>query len=235
MEFKVGCCGWACAHQKYYKDFRVIEIQETFYQPGAIPKYEKWRKESPCDFEFVLKAPQLITHRPTSPTYRKVKIKIPDSKKKHYGSFVPTEEVFSAWDQIDKIAKALETKVILFQCPAGFNSCPGHRDNLQKFFKKINRRNYILVLELRADWKEEIKKICQKLDLVHCVDPLKENSAWGRINYFRLHGLPGYNLDYSYKIKDLVKLKKLCDRKVNYVMFNNLSMQKDAKRFQKLL
>lgn len=135
---------------------------------------------------------------------------------------------------MDKIAQALKTKVILFQSPKSFEPIFENKENLKKFFEKINRRNYIFVWEPRG-WPEgEIKKICQKLNLVHCVDPFKQESVFGKINYFRLHGKPGYNLRYKYTEKDLRNLKEFCDRKTNYVMFNNLSMKEDAKRFREM-
>ena len=94
---KIGCCGWAEGQKNYHSDFGVVEIQETFYQPGRIEKYEKWRNAAPPEFEFTVKAWQLITHEPSSPTYRKLKPSVPDGKKNRYGSFRPTEEVFATW------------------------------------------------------------------------------------------------------------------------------------------
>ena len=63
------------------------------------------------------------------------------------------------------------------------------------------------------------------------VDPFKMGPAFGPINYFRLHGKPGYNLRYSYTNQDLNQLRRMCDKEINYVMFNNFSMIKDAKKF----
>jgi uncharacterized protein YecE (DUF72 family) len=53
--------------KNYYRDFDVVEIQETFYQPGRIEKYEKRRYDAPAGFEFAVKAWQLITHEASSP------------------------------------------------------------------------------------------------------------------------------------------------------------------------
>ncbi|MHC1610664.1 MAG: DUF72 domain-containing protein [Candidatus Methanospirareceae archaeon] len=35
---------------------------------------ERWRLRAPKEFEFTVKAWQLITHEPTSPTYRKARL-----------------------------------------------------------------------------------------------------------------------------------------------------------------
>jgi uncharacterized protein YecE (DUF72 family) len=69
----VGCCGWAAARARYFKQFRTIELQSTFYQPSAVDLAEEWRRDAPEDFRFCLKAWQLITHGASSPTYRKLK------------------------------------------------------------------------------------------------------------------------------------------------------------------
>jgi uncharacterized protein YecE (DUF72 family) len=39
-----------------------VEINNTFYRVPQAAMLEKWRDEVPADFEFVLKAPQRITH-----------------------------------------------------------------------------------------------------------------------------------------------------------------------------
>jgi len=33
MKIKIGCCGFPTSKEKYYKDFKAVEIQKTFYQP----------------------------------------------------------------------------------------------------------------------------------------------------------------------------------------------------------
>lgn len=234
---KVGCCGWASAHRKYFQSFEIIEIQGTFYQPPVKDStVEGWRENAPEDFEFTLKCWQLITHHSSSSTYRKLSTKIPKEKKKRYGFFKTTPEVMKSWSRMDQVAQILGTKIILFQTPASFDPSPKHKKNLKKFFNKIDRKNYTFVWEPRGKWnKEEIKKICKDLKLVHGVDPFKSRSVYGKINYFRLHGKPGYNLRYEYTNQDLKRLRKLCDKKRNYVLFNNLSMRKDAQRFKRLL
>ncbi len=233
---KTGCCGWAEGQIKYYQEFDAVEVQETFYQPGRIEKYEKWRGAAPPGFEFTVKAWQLITHDPASPTYRKLKSEIPQRKKKCYGSFRPTQEVLAAWEVIDMIAQALGARMILFQSPSSFAPSPENERNLRTFFKTIDRRRYVLCWEPRGDWQEkDIKRICGDLDLVHCVDPFKSSPVHGSIHYFRLHGLPGYNLRYRYSKQDLQELLGMIGRKAAYVFFNNLSMLRDAKLFRLLI
>ncbi len=233
---KIGCCGWAEAQAKYFADFDILEVQETFYQPGRIEKYEKWRSTAPPRFEFAVKAWQLITHEPSSPTYRRLKTAVPEARKDRYGSFRPTEEVFAAWEVTDMIAQTLRTRVILFQSPASFVPSPANIRNLRNFFRTIDRRRYTLCWEPRGSWPTgDVRRISRDLDLIHCVDPFTARPMHGRVRYFRLHGRPGYNLQYRYREEDLRELQRLLDRNTAYVLFNNLTMLDDAKRFRQLI
>jgi uncharacterized protein YecE (DUF72 family) len=85
-EIKIGCCGFAVSQQEYFKSFKLIEIQHTFYQLPLLKTAEKWRNSAPKDFEFTIKAWQLITHEPASPTYRRLREKIDPTKKDCCGS-----------------------------------------------------------------------------------------------------------------------------------------------------
>jgi hypothetical protein len=57
-----------------------------------------------------------MTHEPKSPTYRKLKLKIPQSKVKHFGSFKPTEEVLQAWDKTSVVININIPKQISEKC-----------------------------------------------------------------------------------------------------------------------
>jgi uncharacterized protein YecE (DUF72 family) len=231
---KVGCCGFPINKKEYFKKFSLVELQSTFYEiPAKIETVKKWREEAPKDFEFTLKAFQVITHDFKSPTYKRLKRKFGNPK--NYGFFKNTREVFEAWEMTKEVAKALDSKIVVFQCPASFKPEKENIENFRKFFKKIKEKNFILVWEPRGNWPENlIKGLCKELNVVHCVDPFKQKPLFGKINYFRLHGKPNYNLRYKYTNEDLKELLKFYDKKENYVLFNNLNMFEDAQKFQKL-
>jgi uncharacterized protein YecE (DUF72 family) len=231
---KVGCCGFSTNKREYFKKFSLVEIQSTFYEiPVKIETVKKWKNEAPKDFEFTLKAFQVITHDSKSPTYKKLKRKFGNLK--NYGFFKNTKEVFEAWEMTREVAKVLDSKIVVFQCPSSFKTEKENIENFRNFFKKIKEKKFIFVWEPRGNWPEDlIKKLCQELNLVHCVDPFKQKPLFGKINYFRLHGKPGYNLRYKYTSEDLKELLKFCDKKENYVLFNNLNMFEDAQKFQRL-
>jgi uncharacterized protein YecE (DUF72 family) len=233
--FKIGCCGFLVNKKEYFKKFSLVELQSTFYEiPAKIDTVNKWREEAPKDFEFTLKAFQVITHDSKSPTYKRLKRKFGNPK--NYGFFKNTKEVFEAWEMTREVAKVLNSKIVVFQCPASFKPERENIENFRKFFKKIKEKNFIFVWEPKGNWSENlIKGLCKELNLIHCVDPFKQKPLFGRINYFRLHGLDGYNLKYKYTKEDLKNLLEFCNKKENYVLFNNLSMFEDAQIFQNLL
>ncbi|KPL02865.1 MAG: hypothetical protein AMJ73_08070 [candidate division Zixibacteria bacterium SM1_73] len=247
MQIKIGCCGFPVSRGKYYKSFRVVEIQQTFYQPPEEKTVLKWRNEAPDNFEFSLKVWQLITHEPSSPTYRRLKFKIPESKKKNYGFFKPTDEVWEAWEKTERVAQILKSKIIVFQCPPRFEPNSENKKNFGRFFKTVKRKNCLLVWEPRERWeREEICSLCEKLDLVPCIDPFGNEPLPCKIGYFRLHGKTGYR--YKYTDSDLEELKKIAryplerdsprtpkSYSLQYFMFNNVFMFEDALRFKKIM
>jgi len=232
---KVGCCGFPVSMKKYQENFNVVEIQKTFYKLPSPDTAKKWKDELP-ELEFIVKAPQLITHPPTSPTYRKAGINIKESKRKNYGFFRPTDEVFEAFEETKKIAKILKTQLILFQTPASFSPKDENINNLKTFIRGIDREDLILLWEPRGNWEEEILlSLLTELNLIHVVDPFKSKSLYGEIAYFRLHGR-GKGYKYIYSDEELFDLKNMLIKgKTNYVMFNNTNMFEDALRFMDIL
>jgi uncharacterized protein YecE (DUF72 family) len=231
----VGCCGWTEAQARYVADFGTIELQTTFYQPPATAVAERWKSLAPAGFRFCMKAWQLITHTPSSPTYRR--LKSPVSREEHdlYGSFRSTEQVWLAWERTREIAAILDARVIVFQCPKSFLPTKENTRNLTSFFGAIERDGRMIAWEPRGgEWGPElIRRICADNDLVHCVDPFHAEPSYGDALYWRLHGRTGYR--YRYTDEDLAELQKKLKAHAhvpgpNYVMFNNMYSQQDALR-----
>jgi uncharacterized protein YecE (DUF72 family) len=230
QQIKVGCCGFAGAQKQYFELFNVIEIQQTFYQLPEIKTAEKWRMSAPPGFEFTMKAWQLITHVPSSPTYRRLREPIEPAKAGRYGSFRPTKEVFDAWKRTAAFARTLGATIIVFQCPASFRPLEQNMKNMETFFTGIDRTGFALAWEPRGAWPDDlVVRLCKELDLIHCVDPFRNEALFGDVDYLRLHGIGDYQ--YRYTDDELGKLKKKVGRKPAYVMFNNSTMKEDALRF----
>lgn len=221
--------------------FSCVEVQHTFYQPPRLTTLERWRQEAPPEFEFVLKAWQLITHDAKSPTYRRLKKKLSEHEKQEAGYFKSTPIVREAWDVTLACAKALRATTILFQCPASFKQNKENISNMEKFFSTINRQNnddkqLNFCWEPRGDWESKVVKgICERLNLSHVVDPFTAKSITPARPYFRLHGRKGWR--YEYDEGELFELAALLPKRLSkgtspYVFFNNVSMTRDAQRFQ---
>lgn len=232
MEIKVGCCGFPVARARYLERFSLVELQQTFYQPPRPETAMKWRATVPPEFEFTLKTWQLITHEPASPTYRRLKQPLPPDRLGRYGSFRPTGEVRAAWEATARIAAILGARIIVFQCPASFTPTPGHLANMRGFFSAIDRGELLFAWEPRGPWPAEVvRELCQELALIHCVDPFQDEPVSGALTYFRLHGRGDYH--YRYTDEELALLaEKVKARGVPaYVLFNNVFMFDDARRF----
>ena len=65
------------------------------------------------------------------------------------------------------------------------------------------------------------------------VDPFVRRSVTPALKYYRLHGIGGY--DYQYSDAELRQLLGWCQGRRIYCMFNNTYMLEDALRFRQLL
>ncbi|MEM0351084.1 MAG: DUF72 domain-containing protein [Archaeoglobaceae archaeon] len=212
---KIGCCGFPIAMEKYFKNFEVVEVQKTFYKPPSLETVKKWREFAPEDFEFTVKAWQLITHPPSSPTYRKAKLSVDDA-----GFFKPIKTVFEAWEVTREVSKILKAKFILFQTPRSFKECDESVRNMKEFFNSIER-DFIFGWEPRGWRSEVVRKVCEELSLIHVVDPFDSSPTWGELRYFRIH-----KNHSDEEIRSLLY-------KADYVMFNNPFMLRDAEKLKK--
>ena len=232
---KIGTCGFRTTKEEYAKQLSVVEVQHTFYQPPQIKTLEGWREEVPADFEFALKAWQLITHEAKSPTFKRLKKILTETERAEAGYFKPTAIVAEAWETTLACAKALQAKTILFQCPASFKQTRENINNLEKFFASIRRGNLNFAWEPRGDWDgKTVKSICENLDLWHAVDPFAKMTETPDKCYYRLHGRGGFR--YKYEEDELAELAAMLPAdNISYVFFNNRYMLEDALLFQSLL
>ncbi len=243
MIIKVGCCGFPGGKKKYFSQFRLVEVQQTFYKLPRLKTVKKWVNEAPEGFEFTIKAWQVITHPHTSPTWRKIGKEIPEKKREKYGFFKPTDEVFEAWVKTKEIAETLKSKIVVFQSPPSFSCIKENIENMDSFFSSIDRGKLLLGWEARGEWlerKDEIAKVCRENSLIHIVDLFWDNPCTTtEISYFRLHGLGRrYNYKTKYKKEDLNQLLRKIKEigcETNYVLFNNVYMSEDAQNFLSLV
>ncbi|MFN3346918.1 MAG: DUF72 domain-containing protein, partial [Candidatus Bipolaricaulaceae bacterium] len=143
-----------------------------------------------------------------------------------------------------EIAEALRAKVLLLQCPASFGPSSENVQAFARFLEEVPRDDFVLVWEPRGAWEqqpEKVRELCETYDLVHCTDPFKARPVRTKpLAYLRLHGAPpGTKMyRYTYTDADLLWLREQVlsmEAELVYVLFNNDTMARDARRFREFL
>jgi uncharacterized protein YecE (DUF72 family) len=198
-EVRTGLCGFTMAFGDYVREFAVVEVQQTFYEPPRDATLMRWRRQAPLRFEFTLKAWQLITHDASSPTYRRLRRPLSAEQRQGCGSFRTTPIVLEAWQRTLECAALLRATAVLLQCPRSFRPTPENADRMRAFFAAVPRPAGLRVLwEPRGPWPPDlVLGLCRELDLVHVVDPLVDATVTPEQTYFRLHGLSGARHVYT--------------------------------------
>src|ERR1044071_9417044 len=105
VDVRIGVCGFCVSQSELFRQFNLLEVQQTFYWPPQLKTVERWRRTAPEDFEFTLKAFQAITHPYNHRTYRKVRFSADELAQ--CGAFRDTQVVRDAWELTRTLASAL--------------------------------------------------------------------------------------------------------------------------------
>jgi uncharacterized protein YecE (DUF72 family) len=219
----------------YADAFRVLEVQQTFYEPPQQATMRRWRATVPPWFEFTIKAWQLVTHEARSSTYRRLRTPLTDAERAEVGSFRWTPVVQRAWETTLACAHELRATSVLLQCPPSFKPTDDNVARLRHFAAHATRPAGVRLLwEPRGPaWSDElIVQLCRELDLTHAADPFVRPSLTP-LAYYRLHGITGSR--HVYSDDELEQLRRMVGDGPAYVMFNNLARPTDARRFAALL
>ena len=129
----------------YGEHFGTVEINYTFRAIPTVPLLEKWVGNVPKDFQFVLKAPQAITH---------------------HKKLVNCEDIVSNFFEIAATMKK-SLGPVLFQLPETFRK---DADRLRNFLKMIPARRRV-AFEFRSEswFDEEIYQMLRDHQAAFCV------------------------------------------------------------------
>lgn len=230
---RVGLCGFTINAAEYFETFDTLEVQQTFYEPPSKLTMNRWRDQAPPGFVFTIKAWQVITHRATSTTYRR--LRTPIENKEACGAFQLNDVVLNAWKVTRDCARLLRATAILFQCPASFKATDENIANMRRFFDAIERLDGVTYLwEPRGPWPDDVvRDVCGELRLIHAVDPFTRDSVTPELLYWRLHGIGNHYRPYTEE--ELRTLHARLPRDADaYVMFNNIPRVGDARSFMAL-
>lgn len=264
----IGLAGWG-DHASLYQDglktkdklaqysshFLVVEVDSSFYAIPPIQNVEKWVKETPKDFRFIVKAYQGMTkHRR--------KEEIPYSN---------TKEMFDTFKaSIKPFVESNKLAMVLFQFPPWYKCTKQNVDYLR--YCKESMEDIPVALEFRhQSWylekfrdgtldymKEEgwIHSIADEPQSGEGSVPLVPIATDVHKTLVRMHGrnVDGWNKQegvdwrevrflYKYSQKELMDCKQIIadltrQTKDVYVVFNNNSggdAAKNAKEFQEIL
>ncbi len=235
-EVRVGLCGLTIAFEDYVREFPLVEVQQTFYEPPRDGTMRRWRAEAPPAFEFTLKAWQLVTHEASSPTYRRLRRPLNEEERRDAGAFRLTQIVLHAWRRTLECVALLRSTAVLLQCPRTFRPTDQNVAAMRAFFAAVERPNAVRMLwEPRGEWPRDLlAELCRDLRLVHVVDPFVSETVTPKQTYFRLHGISGAR--HVYSDEELDRLAAMLPTGAvdapPYVLFNNLPRVGDARRFR---
>jgi uncharacterized protein YecE (DUF72 family) len=237
-DVRIGLCGFTMAFEDYVREYRLVEVQQTFYEPPGEATMRRWRAQAPSDFEFTIKAWQLVTHDASSPTYRRLRTPLTAAEREEAGAFRTSPIVLRAWERTLEYAAILRATAILLQCPASFRPTEENIGRMREFFGTVRRPDGVRILwEPRGSWPPEVvANLCRELDLVHVVDPFVSMTVTPDQTYLRLHGTTGAR--HVYTDAELVQLADMLPAASThpaYVLFNNLPRVEDARRFRTIL
>jgi uncharacterized protein YecE (DUF72 family) len=220
--FLVGTSGWTYDHwrgrfypqdwpQKRWFDyyagkFSAVEVNATFYRTFKDQTYQNWRERAPQGFGYVLKTPQLITHR-------KYLLGVEEDIRTFYHSCSLLEDKFA---------------MILLQIAP---SMPYDPARLRRALSAFPDPGRVAVEFRRADWLyQDTLDLLHNLGVTICnvdspqqkiTDYLTSNRA-----YLRLHGRGNWYA-YNYSYDELSEIADLARSLVHqgasrvYIFFNN--------------
>jgi uncharacterized protein YecE (DUF72 family) len=171
----------------YFERFRLVEVQESFYDPPTERTLARWRRRAPEGFIFSMRAWQLITHPPTFPGYRRIQRPWDEAACHRFGLLQTTDQTLWAWDIVRRSAEILKAKAIVFQTPPSFTPTRENKGNFARFFASIERGPLHLVWEPAGVWEdEETEALAGECGLIVAVDPLIRKPCAGNVFYCRI-------------------------------------------------
>ncbi|MCX8071993.1 MAG: DUF72 domain-containing protein [Candidatus Binatia bacterium] len=234
---QIGCCGWAKAQSFYVRELNAVELQQTFYEPPQRRTLERWRQAVPPQFAFTVKCFQLVTHERTSPTYRRLRRRLPAGVE--VGHFRDNDAVRAAWQETLECARVLRAPIVLVQTPARFEPTAEHVRRLRSFAAWERDPGVTIAFEPRGPaWTQDFTdQLCRELGWLRAGDPFAlppPDPVQQQVAYFRLHGRTGYR--YQFSPAELLQIARWARAYLEaWVFFNNQTMWNDALAFRAVL
>ncbi|WP_102347764.1 DUF72 domain-containing protein [Bacillus sp. Marseille-P3661] len=240
---------------EYSSHFIVVEVDTSFYAIPPVRNAEKWIRETPDGFQFVVKAYQGMTKH----------------LRKDHNPYNTSKEMFQIFkDSLDPYRKSEKLAAVLFQFPPWFD-CRKENVAYIRYCKEM-MADIPVALEFRhrswfsTEYREGTLTFMKQEGWIHSIAdepqvgegsvPLVPVATDSDITIVRLHGrnVQGWNKQegvdwrevrflYKYSREELLEWKKIIQElskhtKTIIVLFNNNSgghAAEDAKAFQEIL
>lgn len=216
----IGTGGWAYFNvpnrsslEAYSKIFNFVEVNYTFYEYPDVMMVERWRNIVGTDFTFTVRCHQDLTHRI---------------------GLRPVAEAYSVFYRMMDICRILDAPFLHLETSARYVFDAANVRQIEEFFSTIDLKGVRLTWEIRSPITENLVRIMQDFNIVHCVDLSREEPAFKlNIVYTRLFGKGKHNI-YQFTDEELVGIdQKILDSeaKTAILSYHGARMNTDAARF----
>jgi uncharacterized protein YecE (DUF72 family) len=147
----------------YASQFRLVEVDSTYYFPPSERNSELWIERTPASFTFNIKAYSLLTNHPTRPDslYADIRERVsPDTLDKRfvYRDKLPDEAVDEVWqrfhDALMPLHSAGKLGAVLFQFPQWFVISRKNKAYIEECADRL--RDFRVAVEFRHEaWLSE--------------------------------------------------------------------------------
>jgi len=217
---KTGCSGFPVGRKNYTSKLALVELKDLFEKFPLNRTVEKWSKEKPGGFEYVVCVNKAVTHPAKS-------FSTPNGRSHKIGFFQDTPEVHQAFRRSVKTANALNAKILYFQLPGHFGPTPDNIGRMQAFFRKFDisglKGSLHIVWEPPKGWGHKIiNTLSSAMNITPSTNPLGGRPPFvGPIRYFKVGTSTKTKGVHQFSADELRAIKKACDKPLSYVIFNN--------------
>jgi uncharacterized protein YecE (DUF72 family) len=208
---KVGCAGFSIPQTRYFREFMLLEVQETHTGVPGEGTLRRWQREAPDGFVFTMLAPR------------------------DAAGFSDSKEWRLHLNGVLGFGKALGVKTLVFLSPPDYAATKVNRAQLRAFFGKLPHKGRTFVWEPPPGWSQtEAAAVGADNDLVVAVDPLASPRFDATRAYFRMPGPAGRRS--RYEDGALQQLAACCREVADCTcVFANADMHSDGKRLKQIL
>jgi uncharacterized protein YecE (DUF72 family) len=213
----VGCSGFPVPATKYFREFVMVEVADTFLGVPGPALVRRWKREAPNGFVFTAVAPRDLT----------------------VDAFKPSAAGESAWDAFLPVVRDLDARAIVVTSPPEVPPGKSARAQARGLFERIIKKGLPpIVWEPPATWDlKDSEAAVKDLAVLVARDPTRHAPfAKTKLAYYRLPGQAGHKSRYEDPPLEAAA-KTVRETKIEsvFTVFANVDMYADSKRLAKML